>query len=120
MQGEQDSKNETSANQYAASLKQLKLRIAEDLGLKKLPMAFGQVNPYKPTLKKFTHTKEIREQMARADMNSEKPESIPHTRMVPTDTFPLRKDHVHFNAQGQIMLGKALSKALVEASGSGK
>ena len=118
MQGEQDSKNVLSATQYATSLKQLKSRLAEDLGLKSLPMSYGQVLPYSPALPRFTHRKEVREQMAHADMNSSQPESIPQARMVSTDTFPLRKDHVHYNAEGQLMLGKALAKALQQATPS--
>jgi len=115
MQGEQDSKHEISATHYAAALKQLKLRVGEDLNVKQLPMSFGQVLPYTPALARFTHRKEIRQQMADADMNSGKPEAIPQTRMVSTDGFPQRRDHVHYNAEGQMMLGKQLAKALTEA-----
>jgi len=39
-----------------------------------------------------------------------------NARMVSTDGFPLRGDHVHYNAQGQIMLGNALAKGLLQAA----
>jgi len=112
MQGEQDSKNETSATTYAAHLKLLRDRVAQDLNIKKLPFVYGQVLPYKKSLPRFTHRKEIRDQMAAADKDSGKPEAISFAKMVCTDTFPLLKDTVHYNAQGQWMLGTEMANQL--------
>jgi len=86
------------------------------MDLKEIPMTYGQVLPYTPALGKFKFREQIREQMANANMDSGKPESITNARMVSTDGFPLKGDHVHYNAQGQIMLGKALAKGLLQAS----
>lgn len=112
MQGEQDSKNEISASQYAANLKRLKTRLSEDIKVNELPMVFGQVLPYSPALERFTHRKEIRSQMAAADSASGKPEAILGATMVSTDSFPLLKDKVHYNAQGQWMLGLAMARSM--------
>lgn len=112
MQGEQDSKNELSASEYAANLKLLKMRVAEDLDVSVLPMVFGQVLPHSPALKRFTHRDAIRSQMAAADAGSGEPEAIPLAKMVSTDSFPLLKDNVHYDTQGQWMLGQAMAKAM--------
>ncbi len=113
MQGEQDSKNEESATTYAASLKRLHRRIAEDLNLEKpLPMAFGQVLPHQPSLGRFTHRDEIRSQMAAAGATSGRPEAIVGARMVSTDGFGMRSDTVHYNAAGQLRLGKDFAVAI--------
>jgi len=113
MQGEQDSKNEVSATSYAASLKRLHRRIAEDLDLEKpLPMVFGQVIPHEPPLARFTYRDEIRDQMAAADAASGRPESIEGVTMVSTDGFGMCSDTVHYNAAGQLRLGKEFAVAL--------
>lgn len=113
MQGEQDSKNEISATTYAASLKRLHRRMAEDLKLENpLPMVFGQILPHEPPLARFTHRDEIREQMAAADAVSGRPEAIAQVRMVPTDGFGLKPDKVHYNARGQLRLGREFAVVL--------
>ncbi len=113
MQGEQDSKNEVSATTYASSLKRLHRRLADDLDLKKpLPMVFGQVIPHEPPLARFTHRDEIRDQMAAADADSGRVEAIAWVKMVSTDGFGLRSDTVHYNAAGQLRLGKEFAAAL--------
>jgi len=119
MQGEQDSKNEVSATSYATSLKQLRNRVAQDLASPDLPMVFGQVLPYEKAMPRFTHRREIRSQMAAADMSSGKPEAIHRCAMVSTDTFPLLKDTVHYNTQGQWMLGQAMAEGIMHAQNSG-
>ena len=113
MQGEADAKQERSATEYAASLRRLRDRLAEDLGMMSLPMAFGQVLPHEPALPRFTHRREIRAAMAAADERSGKPEAIPGARMVSTDGFGLLADTVHSDAAGQVALGRALAEALM-------
>ncbi|MCB1204915.1 MAG: hypothetical protein KDN18_11695 [Verrucomicrobiae bacterium] len=118
MQGEQDSKHEESATAYAASLKRLRDRVAEDVGATKtLPMVFGQVLPHEPAMERFTHRPQVREQMASADERSGQPEAIPKVRMVSTDGFGLLNDTVHYDADGQIRLGKAFAEQVEELSG---
>ncbi len=113
MQGEQDSKNEVSATAYATSLKRLHRRIAEDLNLEEpIPMVFGQVLPHEPPLAKFTHRDEIRNQMAAADAASGRPEAIDRVKMVSTDGFGMLPDTVHYNAAGQLRLGREFAAAI--------
>ncbi|MCP5515796.1 MAG: hypothetical protein H7A45_00895 [Verrucomicrobiales bacterium] len=115
MQGEQDSKEAVSAGEYAASLKQLRRRVAEDVGATPdLPFAFGQVLPHEPALERFTHRAEIRDQMAAADEHSGRPEAMRHARMISTDGFGLLPDLVHYDADGQFRLGRAFAQAMRE------
>jgi len=119
MQGEADSKNPVSAARYAADLKNLRDRIASDLGLATpttLPLVFGQVLPYEPALPRFICREVLRAQQAAADMKSGKPEAIPFCRMVSTDGYPLRPDTVHYTTAGQFSLGKAFATAVDEFS----
>lgn len=113
MQGEQDAKHAVSASSYAASLKRLRARLATDLGAAPdLPLAFGQVLPYEPAMERFTHRREIRFQMAAADMDSGKPEAMRRAKMVSTDGFGLATDTVHYNADGQLRLGRGFAEAM--------
>lgn len=119
MQGEQDAKHEQSAGAYAASLRRLRDRLASDLGLESLPMAYGQVLPHEPPLPRFTHRQTIRAAMAAADARSGTPEAIPQARMVSTDGFGLLPDTVHYDAAGQIALGRAFASAIRALSAGG-
>ena len=112
MQGEQDSKHELSASTYARSLRHLRARLGEDLGVEMLPWVYGQVLPHEPVHARFTHRAEIRAQMAALDARSKGPEATPGMWMVPTDSFPLHDDGVHYDTTGQRMLGTAFADAM--------
>lgn len=113
MQGEQDSKKEESATQYATSLKRLCQRLADDMEMKQLPaVAYGQVLPHEPALPRFTHRREIRKQMEQADADSRHANRIANAKMVSTDGFGLLPDTVHYDAAGQLRLGRELGQAL--------
>lgn len=112
MQGEADAKHERSATDYAASLRRLRDRLATDLGVEPLPFVFGQVLPHEPAMARFTHRREIRDAMAAADERSGRPEAVPLARMVSTEGFGLLSDTVHYDAAGQLALGRAFAAAL--------
>lgn len=115
MQGEADAKFEQAATNYAASLRQLRTRLLEDLGVlqPKMPFVYGQVLPYSPPMKRFTHRDQVREQMAALDWRSGKDEATAGFVMVPTEGFPLNKDTVHYNSEGQQQLGVAFADAMI-------
>ena len=113
MQGEADAKHERSATDYATSLRRLRDRLAADLGVESLPLVFGQVLPHEPAVARFTHRHEIRAAMAAADERSGRPEALPRARMVSTDGFGLLPDTVHYDAGGQVALGRAFAAALL-------
>jgi hypothetical protein len=120
MQGEQDSKTNISAGRYAANLKRLRDRLANDLGLPNptnLPVTFGQVLPFTPPAPRFVCRDLVRVQQAAADMFSGLPEAISHCRMVSTDGYPVySSDLVHYTTAGQLMLGTAFAQGLQEAA----
>ncbi|QDU90329.1 Beta-galactosidase [Pirellulimonas nuda] len=118
MQGEQDSKHEISATTYANNLQRLQRRLTEDLSLReRLPLAFGQVLPYEPALARFKYRSEIRQQMERADGASGQPEAIARARMVTTDDCSVLPDHVHYDAHGQLQLGRKFGRAIKQLQG---
>jgi len=112
MQGEADAKHERAALAYAASLRRLRDRLAEDLRIDRLPIVFGQVLPHEPAKPAFTHRRQIRAAMAAADERSGRPEAIPQARMVSTDGFTLLPDVVHHDTAGLVRLGRAFATAL--------
>lgn len=115
MQGEQDAKHKESATTYAASLSRLRKRVAEDLKCEAdMPFVFGQVLPHEPAAARFTHRREIREQMAACDSASGKPEAMKNTSMVSTDGLTILPDTVHYDAAGQLKLGKAFAAAMAK------
>lgn len=115
MQGEADSKHELSAGTYAEQLGLLRQRLGEDLQAPEtIPLAFGQVLPHEPALPRYAHRELLREKMAAADSRSGKPEALSRTRMVSTDGFGLMGDTVHYDAAGQLRLGKAFAAAMKE------
>lgn len=113
MQGEQDSKHTISADAYAVSLKRLKRRIEEDLNNgQPIPMVFGQVLPHEPALPRFVARETIRVRMSQADQDSGHDNAIKGCKMISTDSFPLLPDHVHYNAEGQWLMGTEFAKQL--------
>jgi len=117
MQGEQDAKEAQSAQAYATSLRRLRQRLIEDVQAdQNLPVAFGQVLPYEPALPRFTHRSEVRASMAAADTDSGQPGAIAYVKMVSTDGFGLLPDTVHYDASGQLRLGKAMAEAIRQLS----
>ena len=114
MQGEQDSKHAISANAYAQSLKRLKRRVEEDFNNgKPIPLAFGQVLPHSPSLSRFVARDTIRKRMAEADQDSGHANAIDGCKMISTDDFPLLADTVHFNAEGQWLMGTEFAKQIL-------
>lgn len=113
MQGEADAKHAASATEYAASLKRLKRRLEQDLGVPALPFVFGQVLPHEPAMERFTHRREIRESQRNADEASSHADAIPGVKMVSTDGFPLKPDTVHYTAAGLAKLGRAFADAML-------
>lgn len=115
MQGEQDAKNETSADRYDKSLERLKNRIEEDLKSKPVPFVFGQVLPHEPAMARFTHRDLIRKRMAQADHRSGNERAIDNVWMVSTDGMELNKDTVHYSTKGLLELGQAFGLEMLKA-----
>lgn len=120
MQGEQDSKHEKSATEYAQCLKRFYEQLQIDLDAKGVPFVFGQVLPHEPAAARFTHRKELRQSQANAVHDSGHKDAIPNVWMVPTEGMPLKKDTVHYNTEGQLMLGTAYAETMARAQNKKK
>lgn len=114
MQGEQDTKNPLSAQNYAKCLKQYKKILEADLKTSNLPFVFGQVCPHEPAKERFTNRTELRQSQANAHYKSGHADAIPGVWVIPTEGMPLLPDTVHYNAQGQILLGQEMAIAMIK------
>jgi len=114
MQGETDAIKRVTAEGYAVELAHLKKRLEEDVGRGALPFVYGQVLPRKPVNPLYLFVREIREAQARAHWNSGAPEAIQGAWMVATDGMPVGKQRLHYTAEGQILLGRAMALAMVQ------
>ncbi len=116
MQGEADAKHEVSAGRYDRSLSLLKERIEQEHGLKDgTPFVFGQVLPHEPAHKRFVARDLIRRRMADAHWSSGTKHAIDNVWMVPTEGMDLLKDTVHYSTNGQLALGQAFGRVMLEA-----
>lgn len=117
LQGEADAKGVESATTYARYLEIFSDRIHEDLGLLDtiVPLVYGQVLPYEPTPVRFTHRVETRQSQANADRDSGHQDSIENAYMISTDDATLREDNVHYDAEGQLMIGTAFAEEMTLA-----
>ena len=106
MQGENDAfEAEQFANDYEANLRALIADMRSHYG-NHLRFVIGQLSQHLP--EGFTYQEQIRSaqrQVAATD---------PLTSIVKTDQFSLQADQVHFDAQGQLDLGRAFAQAMVE------
>jgi fibronectin type 3 domain-containing protein len=108
VQGEQDAKNETSANRYAASLDNLIARLHEDLGL-----AQGSVQFYYTSMESnsFTYRAAVRAQQLAADKNSGDPLSIANANRVDASGLSYT-DGVHYTTESRTELGQRLANII--------
>ncbi len=117
LQGEADAKGVESATTYAQYLEILSDRMHEDLGLSDtiVPLVYGQVLPYEPTPDRFTHRVELRQSQANADRDSGHQDSFENAYMVSTDDATLLEDHVHYDTEGQLLIGTAFAEEMILA-----
>ncbi len=119
MQGEADSKHAISARRYAKNLAHLIDRIHEDLGLTdRIKFVYGEVLPYQDNLhEKYVAPAVLKESQFDAHHNSGHEDAIADAYIVPTGTFQINSDQVHFGTEGQMSLGKAMAESMIVALG---
>ncbi len=101
MQGESDSRNEASAQAYAKALHFLISEVRSACGNKAVPFICGRINP---PVKKYKGVGIVRQ----AQMDC----LLPATSWVDCDDLPKKKDEVHYNSAGQLILGQRMYEAL--------
>ena len=114
LQGEADAKGEEAATTYARYLKVFSDRIHEDLGLSStiVPLVYGQVLPYEPTPDRFAYRVELRQSQANADRDSGHQDSFENAYMISTDDASLIIDNVHYDTEGQLLIGTAFAEEM--------
>ena len=102
VQSERDDTSPETAAMYEANLRALIRNIREDLKVPDLPFLFADANVrlYVDVLRGGMK-KVVRE--------------VPNTRCIPIDDLP-RNGGVHYNTQGQIMLGKRFAEVYLDVT----
>ncbi|HBR18950.1 MAG: hypothetical protein A2Y13_11575 [Planctomycetes bacterium GWC2_45_44] len=102
MQGESDSKDRVSANEYEKNLESFIKKLRQDLNAPQLPFMIGLVN----------NNAEYVEIIRQAQKNIAK--ILPFITIVPTDGLTRIEGGVHYDANGQIELGKRFLNAYLK------
>ena len=104
MQGEADAKYPAAAKQYAGNLSRFVNKLRAELKSPNVPFIMGTVNPPQ----KFFPATAIVQQAQKIAARS-----IRNLRLVRTNDLPKRNDHLHYNTQGQLELGKRFAQAFL-------
>lgn len=105
MQGESDARSADLAGQYGGRLNRLIHGLRNDLNSPHSMFIFGQINPEDLAFSKVAQVQASQRQVQQASTN---------TILVSTDGLGKLYDHVHYNANGQLELGKRFAKAYIE------
>jgi len=104
MQGETDAKYPAAAQQYANNLNRFVNALRVELKSPNAPFIMGAVNP--PT-NIFSATRVVQQAQKTAASR------IRNLRLIQTADLTKRNDHLHYNTDGQLKLGKRFAKAFV-------
>ncbi len=105
MQGEADAKYPTAARQYAGNLNRFVTALRHELHTPNALFIMGSVNP---PARLFPAT-EIVQQAQKSAITR-----IRNIRLVRTDDLDKRNDHLHYNTEGQLELGKRFARAYLK------
>ena len=102
MQGEKDARSVSHANQYETNLKRFIMGVRRQLYSPNSVFIMGQVNPQDPAFHMVDTVK-------KAQINTR--HALARVKLVSTEGLGKLYDHVHYDTQGQIELGKRFAKA---------
>ena len=105
MQGERDAHFPLAADDYEVNLKSLLRSFRMDLAKPDLPLIMGVINPPETG---FPEVKNVRN--AQRTLS----ETSPLIKIVDTDDLSKHADQVHYDAEGQLELGRRFGEALTE------
>ncbi len=103
MQGESDSSDLDRAQAYEQNLTDLIQSIRSDFGVPNMPFVIGQIS------NQYGYTYGPAVQQAQYNIS----QTLPNTALVVTDDLTLNADNIHFDAAGQIMLGRRFADQLI-------
>jgi len=106
MQGEKDARTRQNATSYEGNLKRFISGLRRKLESVRSPFIMGQINPEDPAFSMI-------ETVQKAQQNAQR--SLPNVMLVKTQGLGKIYDHVHYDAKGQIELGKRFARAFVNS-----
>jgi hypothetical protein len=106
MQGEKDARNKQRASSYESHLKRFISGLRTNLESPNTLFVMGKINPEDAA---FTMTEVVQKAQERVQ------HSLPNTVLVSTKGLGKIYDHVHYDADGQLELGKRFARAYVNA-----
>lgn len=111
MQGENDAILEVAVNSYAENLKKIIHKYRSVFETKKMPFVAGQINSHygKPGGASL-----IREAFLEVETTDKQVLVIKTKENAPYSDYPKHTDNVHYNTIGQLRLGTAFAKKLIE------
>ena len=104
MQGESDARSRQNATRYEGSLKRFITGLRQKLNSPHSSFIMGEINPEDPAFSMV-------EKVQQAQRNTQR--SMANVMLVPTDGLGKIHDHVHYDAKGQMELGKRFAKAYI-------
>jgi hypothetical protein len=104
MQGEADARNSHDASRYEGSLKRFITGVRNKLDSPHSLFIMGEINPEDPA---FSMTKTVQKAQQKVQ------HSLTNVKLVSTKGLGKIFDHVHYDAAGQIELGKRFAKAYI-------
>ncbi len=105
MQGEQDARNKGKASRYEGHLKRFITGLRTELNSPHSLFIMGQVSPEDAA---FSMTTLIQQAQGRIQ------NSLPRTTLIPTEDLGKLYDRVHYDAHGQLELGKRFAQAVIK------
>ncbi|MDD5392973.1 MAG: sialate O-acetylesterase [Thiothrix sp.] len=110
MQGESDARsNPQEAQQYGSRLEALVQRLRADTHAPQSLFILGQINPEHPA---FLMTESVRQQQQQIQ------QELPNAMVISTDGLGKLPDRIHYDADGQIQLGKRFAEAYIKRARS--
>ncbi|WP_020394779.1 sialate O-acetylesterase [Thiolinea disciformis] len=105
MQGESDARNAAQANQYAPLLSRFIQALRQDTDSPNSLFILGKVNPEVPNA--FPMLAKVQASQRLIQQNT------PRTLMITTDGLSKLQDQLHYDAQGQMELGRRFAQAYI-------
>lgn len=105
MQGEQDARNKGKASRYEGHLKRFVAGLRTELNSPHSLFIMGQVSPEDAA---FSMTTLIQQAQGRIQR------SLPRTMLIPTEDLGKLYDRVHYDAHGQLELGKRFAQSVIK------
>jgi len=109
VQGEADSTSIKAGADYGANFANFVRRVREQFAAPDLPVVCARILPCQVR----PGSAAVRQALTDADQDSGKPAALSRVFMVPTEGLGINADQVHFNARGQLDLGRRLAEALL-------